>query len=320
MDCIFCRIIKRELPASAVYEDERALAFLDLHPINQGHVLVVPKRHKHQFTELNPSEAAHLFSVGQKILKALQKSEIRCEGANLFLSDGPVAGQEVMHSHLHVVPRFADDGQKVGFTHAGSVSRTDLDQIAAQIAKHLPKEEIIPQPTLETMRLILEPFKESDLQDIFAYVSHPDVPRYVPWQVHKTIEDSRVFYDFIQQSTRAIRGYLFYVFAIRLKESGRVIGSIDFKNTSPLCGQIDYALGYEYWNKGIMAEAAMAIREWAFANLPEMVRLQAFCAFENIGSSRVMEKIGMSKEGVRKKAFVLKGVPVDVADYALIRS
>lgn len=64
-----------------------------------------------------------------------------------------------------------------------------------------------------------------------------------------------------------------------------VIGSIDFKEINPFCGQIDYALGFEHWNKGIMSEAATAVRDWAFENLPEMVRLQAFCIVENTGSS-----------------------------------
>lgn len=96
-------------------------------------------------------------------------------------------------------------------------------------------------------------------------------------------------------------------------------GPQDFKNTNPFCGQIDYALGYDHWNKGIMSEAAALIRDWAFSNLPEVVRLQAFCVSENVSSSKVMEKIGMSREGMRRKAFVLKGKPVDLIDYAVIR-
>lgn len=182
------------------------------------------------------------------------------------------------------------------------------------------KEQIqISQPTLQTTRLTLAPYADGDLEDIFTYASHSEVPRFVPWESHKTIEDSKKFLDFIKQSTRLIRGRLFYVFAIRLKESGRVIGSIDFKNVNAFSGQIDYALGYDHWNKGIMSEAAEAIRDWAFENLSETVRLQAFCVAENIGSSRVMEKIGMTREGIRRKAFVLKGKPVDLIDYAIVK-
>jgi diadenosine tetraphosphate (Ap4A) HIT family hydrolase/RimJ/RimL family protein N-acetyltransferase len=324
MNCVFCRIIKRELPASFIYEDDKAAAFLDIHPINEGHVLIVPKRHEAQFGNLTEDEAAYLFKIGRRVLKAIQESGIKCEGANLFLSDGTVAGQEVMHSHLHIAPRYKGDGQRVGFSHSDpeQYPRTRLDQIALKIAGRIPKsdeQETVDQPTLETTRLILEPYRDSDLPDILAYASHPEVPKYVPWEAHKTIEDSQKFLAFVRQSTRAVRGKLFFVFAIRYKASGRVIGSIDFKNVNQFTGQIDYALGYENWGKGIMSEAAQAISDWGFSTLPEMVRLQAFCVSENIGSSRVMEKIGMSREGIRRKAFVLKSKPVDLTDYALIR-
>ena len=109
---------------------------MDIHPINEGHLLVVPNRHVERFTELTEDEAGDLFSTGQKILKALQKSDVRCEGANLFLSDGSVAGQEVDHSHLHVVPRFIGDGQRIGFKHASNVSKERLNAIASSIGEN----------------------------------------------------------------------------------------------------------------------------------------------------------------------------------------
>ncbi|MCB0421307.1 MAG: HIT family protein [Bdellovibrionales bacterium] len=117
-ECVFCKIIRRELPSHRIYEDSRSYAFLDINPINAGHTLVVPKRHVSRFSELTDSEAGHLFSVGKKILNAIEASDVICEGANLFLSDGPVAGQEVMHSHLHIAPRFENDGHKMGFSHS----------------------------------------------------------------------------------------------------------------------------------------------------------------------------------------------------------
>lgn len=133
--CTFCQILRDELPASFVYEDGFCRAFLDIHPINEGHVLVIPKEHQAQLSQLSPDSVGHLLRAGQAILQAIQKSEIRCEGANLFLSDGAVAGQEVMHCHLHIVPRFAGDGQKVGFSHAeaGAFPRERLDKIAERI-------------------------------------------------------------------------------------------------------------------------------------------------------------------------------------------
>jgi histidine triad (HIT) family protein len=139
VDCVFCKIIKRELPASFVYEDELCIAFLDIHPMTEGHVLIIPKVHKERFTQLDDQTAGHIFKIGHKVLRAVEKSELRSEGANLFLSDGVVAGQEVMHSHLHIAPRFKGDGQRVGFMHADpeQVSRKSLDEIALKISSHI---------------------------------------------------------------------------------------------------------------------------------------------------------------------------------------
>ena len=140
MDCVFCRIIKRELPASFIYEDDHVAAFLDIHPINEGHVLIVPKKHEAQFGDLTEEDAAHLFKIARRVLKAIQASGVKCEGANLFLSDGPVAGQEVLHSHLHITPRFKGDGQRIGFIHSDPAQypRARLNQIALKIAGHIP--------------------------------------------------------------------------------------------------------------------------------------------------------------------------------------
>lgn len=137
MTCVFCKIIKRELPASIVYEDDLCIGFLDIHPINDGHVLVVPKEHQARLAQVDEKAAGHMLSVGQRVLKALEQSDVRCEGANLFLSDGVVAGQEVMHSHLHIVPRYRGDGQRTGFTHSEEVPRKRLDEIAGKIKNFL---------------------------------------------------------------------------------------------------------------------------------------------------------------------------------------
>ena len=114
-DCIFCKIIKGELPCFKVYEDEICIAFLDIHPINTGHTLVIPKRHVARSFELKDDEAGHLFKIAKNLYTALRKTDVKSEGANFFLSDGKVAGQEVEHAHLHFVPRFSGDHQSLGF-------------------------------------------------------------------------------------------------------------------------------------------------------------------------------------------------------------
>ncbi len=134
-DCIFCRILDGAAPASLVHEDDRCVAFLDLFPGNPGHLLVVPRAHAPALAELDPDVGAHLFRVGQRLAATLrQLDDVRCDGLNLFLSDGAVAGQEVWHVHLHVLPRFSDDGVRLSFGQTRrAADREDLDRIAARI-------------------------------------------------------------------------------------------------------------------------------------------------------------------------------------------
>lgn len=109
MRCIYCSIAAGELPASVVYEDETTMAFLEIQPVNPGHMVVIPKRHAESLVDLPAEDAAHLMEVGQLMDKVLRQSELRCEGVNLFLADGHAAGQDVSHVHLHVFPRFEGD-------------------------------------------------------------------------------------------------------------------------------------------------------------------------------------------------------------------
>ena len=123
------------MQASFVCEDEYCISFLDIHPIAKAHVLVVPKVHVERFTHLEVSVAGHLFQVAHKIVKAMERSDLSIDGTNLFLSDGVVAGQEVMHPHLHIVPRFQGDGLRMQFSkmEPKSASRAHLDECAARI-------------------------------------------------------------------------------------------------------------------------------------------------------------------------------------------
>ncbi len=108
--CIFCDILADRSPASFVHRDELCAAFMDIRPINPGHVLVVPRQHAVSLLQLEPIAAGRLLQVAQRVDAALRQSGLRCEGVNLYLADGRVAGQEVLHVHLHVIPRFSGDG------------------------------------------------------------------------------------------------------------------------------------------------------------------------------------------------------------------
>ncbi len=113
-ECIFCQILAGQGEVSFVYRDEQCAAFMDIQPVNTGHVLVIPNRHATYLADLASEDGAHLMRIGQKIASAIRHSEVRCEGVNLFLADGEAAGQEVFHVHLHVIPRYRSDG--FGFT------------------------------------------------------------------------------------------------------------------------------------------------------------------------------------------------------------
>ena len=139
--CIFCKIVDGNSSASKVFEDELCLAFMDIQPVNPGHVLVIPKVHFKDLNELPAEIGSHLFQVAQRIVVSLPKTDLKYEGADLFLADGEAAGQEVFHVHLHVIPRFTGDG--FGFTlgpnYMNLPDRQELDSIAAQIKQQLEK-------------------------------------------------------------------------------------------------------------------------------------------------------------------------------------
>jgi diadenosine tetraphosphate (Ap4A) HIT family hydrolase len=108
--CIFCRIVRGEAERSVVHEDERTIAFMDIKPVTPGHLLVVPRVHAPYLADLDAEDGAQIFRAGQRAAAALRASSLCCDGVNLYVADGAVAGQEVFHLHLHVVPRFRGDG------------------------------------------------------------------------------------------------------------------------------------------------------------------------------------------------------------------
>ena len=135
--CIFCSILAGSAPASIVYRDERCTAFMDILPINPGHVLVVPNRHAGMLSELDPEDGAQMFRVARQIAAAQRGGGLRCEGINLLVADGEAAGQEVFHVHLHVLPRFSGDAFGFRRRSYGSAPRAELDAIAALLRQRL---------------------------------------------------------------------------------------------------------------------------------------------------------------------------------------
>ncbi len=112
--CVFCRIVKGEIPSMKVYEDEYAIAFLDINPVNPGHTLIVPKNHYEQLNDMPIEMAEHMMKVAWKIVLAIKK-EIDPLGFNIISNNGKEAGQLIPHFHMHVIPRFHEDKTRFAF-------------------------------------------------------------------------------------------------------------------------------------------------------------------------------------------------------------
>ena len=138
-ECVFCNIVKGTVPESVVYDDEKVLAFMDIQPVNPGHVLVIPKVHASGLPDLDEETGAHMFKVGMRVADAVKRSGVKCEGVNLLLSDGRAAFQEILHVHLHVIPRFEGDNLHISFGRQYRLKpgRNELDRIATKIRSAL---------------------------------------------------------------------------------------------------------------------------------------------------------------------------------------
>lgn len=130
-NCIFCKIANGEIPSRTVYEDEDFRAILDLGPATKGHTLILPKDHAANLYELPDETAKKLLPVAKKVAALLQE-RLGCEGLNLVQNNGELAGQTVMHFHLHVIPRYADDGQKILWAPT-EPSAEELDEVLKKL-------------------------------------------------------------------------------------------------------------------------------------------------------------------------------------------
>lgn len=109
MDDLFIKIIKGEIPSTKVYEDEDTFAFLDINPVNLGHVLIIPKKFYRNVLDIEEKDWGLLMETVRKIAVAV-KAATKADGINVYMNNEPAGGQEVFHAHVHVIPRFNGDG------------------------------------------------------------------------------------------------------------------------------------------------------------------------------------------------------------------
>ena len=133
-DCVFCQIIKGEAEASFVHQDDAIVAFMDIQPITQGHMLVVPREHVVLMKDVSDQVAMRAFRVA-RMLGVTSEATLGAGGVNLFVADGEVAFQDVPHFHIHVIPRYSQDGFGLTFpaSYATPPSRAQLHAIAAAL-------------------------------------------------------------------------------------------------------------------------------------------------------------------------------------------
>lgn len=134
MNCIFCKIINKEIPGSVIYEDDDVIAFLDLTQITIGHTLVLPKKHYDNILTIDDEDYIKLMLVVKK-LSTLIKKVFNVTGVNVLTNCGEIAGQTINHLHFHIVPRYSEN--ELVFTHADNTGKYDLNEIKDKIIKYM---------------------------------------------------------------------------------------------------------------------------------------------------------------------------------------
>ena len=131
-DCIFCKLANGIIPTNAIYEDDDFKVILDLSPATRGHALILPKEHADNLFELPDETAKKLLPLAKKLANNMAQ-KLQMDGMNLVQNNGEVAGQTVMHFHLHMIPRYKEDGQHISWNPT-SPSEQELADIRALLA------------------------------------------------------------------------------------------------------------------------------------------------------------------------------------------
>jgi len=133
-DCIFCKIVKGELPATKLYEDSEAMALLDINPVNLGHSLVIPKKHFKNILETPEDIMAHMMKIVKKVSHGLEA--LKPDGININMNNKEAAGQVIFHSHIHVIPRYEKDGFEL-WHGKSNYKNGEMEEVAKKIIQAL---------------------------------------------------------------------------------------------------------------------------------------------------------------------------------------
>lgn len=126
-NCIFCKIIEGEIPSHVLYEDEQFKVILDVNPATRGHALILPKNHYANLNELPEENAADVMKLAKKMMETMTE-RLNCDGFNIVQNNGEAAGQTVFHFHMHLIPRYKNDGEILKYI-AGEPGQEELERI-----------------------------------------------------------------------------------------------------------------------------------------------------------------------------------------------
>lgn len=132
-DCIFCKLANGMIPTNTIYEDEWFRVILDMGPATKGHALILPKSHEDNLYELSDDNASKALILARNMANVM-KEKLQCDGFNLVQNNGEAAGQTVNHFHIHLIPRYQMDGQKINWM-SGNPSAEELEAIKKQITE-----------------------------------------------------------------------------------------------------------------------------------------------------------------------------------------
>jgi histidine triad (HIT) family protein len=130
-DCLFCKIIAGEIPSLRIDEDDKTIAFMDINPWTRGHSLVVPKEHSRNLFDVEPEDLAAAHSTAQRVARRM-RDRLGCEGVNTLQSSERVAMQTIFHTHVHVIPRYSDDGLRLP-AHPQPADQEELARLAEEL-------------------------------------------------------------------------------------------------------------------------------------------------------------------------------------------
>lgn len=160
--CLFCNIIAGKIESKKVYEDDKVIAILDINPASKGHTLVIPKEHYSSMLDMPDEQTAYLFKVANRLNVSILKS-LNASASNIMVSNGTVAGQNVPHTHVHIIPRYENDSLNLTWL-VDKAAQTDSDVIKNKISENTKKISFVKETIIKEAEIDVIDIDEEERQ------------------------------------------------------------------------------------------------------------------------------------------------------------